>query len=349
MGEPFARRRVHRPHGHAAGGRQGSGRLLDAQRQPARPHCLPGTAIATAIRQTSRAAENTIGAGVAESQSSVCIKSDLVLLPAERRRERVEEYLLAEFAAIAHLTLTHNDRERPLQALGLDSLMALQFRNRLERSFESAPSVVDFLKGLSLNQLVDFLLSNVETGPAVTAPSESAPSEPALSVAFAVASDGIPLSFNQQALWFVYQLAPRSPAYNFLFAARIAGMLDKPALVRAFAVLVRRHPALRTRFAVHDNQPVQIFQDVMPLSIPVVDVAGKSRREIEEICQRRGDEPFDLQRGPALRRVACRLGDRDDSPARVPSPHHRSVVDGHFACAASRGLCRRGHGQTVKE
>jgi len=44
----------------------------------------------------------------------------------------------------------------------------------------------------------------------------------------------IPLSFNQQSLWFVHQLAPRSPAYNFLFAARLGGRLDIPALVRAF-------------------------------------------------------------------------------------------------------------------
>ena len=251
-----------------------------------------------AQRYIPRRPENALDAGVAESQSPVCLKGDLVLLPADRRRERVEKYLLAEFAVIAHLTLTPTTWS-PLQTLGLDSLMAIQFRNRLEGTFGSAPSVVDFLKGLSLNQLVDFLLGTVETGSELTAPIGP---PPAPSVAFPAAPDGIPLSFNQQALWFVYQLAPTSPAYNFLFAARIAGTLDKPALVRAFNGLLRRHPTLRTRFAMRDNKPLQIFQDSLDLPIPVVDVAGKSAREIEELCQRRGDEPFDLERGPALRR-----------------------------------------------
>ena len=39
----------------------------------------------------------------------------------------------------------------------------------------------------------------------------------------------LPLSFGQQSLWVVYQLAPQSPAYNFLYAARITSDLDEAA------------------------------------------------------------------------------------------------------------------------
>ncbi len=53
--------------------------------------------------------------------------------------------------------------EKPLHTLGLDSLMALQFRNRLDANLGVILSVVDFLKGLSLNQLIDNILQQVAT------------------------------------------------------------------------------------------------------------------------------------------------------------------------------------------
>lgn len=114
-------------------------------------------------------------------------------------------------------------------------------------------------------------------------------------------TSGIPLSYNQQSLWFVYQLAPRSPAYNFLFAARVTSPLDLPALLRAYESLVQRHPALRTRFVVQDNKPVQIIEDTMSVKIPVTDASSWSEEEIVAACQRRADEPFNLEYGPAQR------------------------------------------------
>src|SRR5947208_1905998 len=67
----------------------------------------------------------------------------------------------------------------------------------------------------------------------------------------------LPLSPGQQALWLVCRLAPASPAYHFLFAARLPAGVDTAALAAAFRALLRRHPALRTRFFLQDNKPVQ--------------------------------------------------------------------------------------------
>src|ERR1700728_1227154 len=66
-----------------------------------------------------------------------------------------------------------------------------------------------------------------------------------------------PLSYNQQGIWFLYQLAPESMVYNVNFAARIRSEVDIPALRRAFQALVDRNPALRTTFSVHSGKPAQ--------------------------------------------------------------------------------------------
>ncbi|WP_422770149.1 condensation domain-containing protein [Plantactinospora sp. WMMC1484] len=68
---------------------------------------------------------------------------------------------------------------------------------------------------------------------------------------------GEPLSVGQQALWFLYRLAPESPAYNITLAVRVRGALDDAALRRAVAALVARHPVLAAAFAEVDGVPRQ--------------------------------------------------------------------------------------------
>src|SRR5271166_1920335 len=66
----------------------------------------------------------------------------------------------------------------------------------------------------------------------------------------------VPLSYGQLSHWFIHQLAPHSPAYNFLYAARIHTSLDVEIFRRACKVLVERHPLLRARFVVQDHKPM---------------------------------------------------------------------------------------------
>lgn len=71
------------------------------------------------------------------------------------RRAMVEGYLRREFANVLGLELAAEDLDKPLQAFGLDSLMGIQFRNRVEAGLGVSLSIVDFLKGLSLGQIVE--------------------------------------------------------------------------------------------------------------------------------------------------------------------------------------------------
>jgi len=75
-----------------------------------------------------------------------------------------------------------------------------------------------------------------------------------------MARDGHPpLSFAQQRLWFIDQLAPRNSAYNIPAAIRLEGPLNVIALERSLNEVVRRHEALRTTFTVVDGGPAQVI------------------------------------------------------------------------------------------
>lgn len=75
----------------------------------------------------------------------------------------VRDYLQGEVNRVAGLSLTGNDLERPLQSFGLDSLLAMQFRNRVESNLGVALSLVDFLRGVSINQLAERVLVQLNT------------------------------------------------------------------------------------------------------------------------------------------------------------------------------------------
>src|SRR5260370_36941540 len=64
-----------------------------------------------------------------------------------------------------------------------------------------------------------------------------------------------PLSVGQRALWFLYNLAPGSPAYTITYAGLVSGDLDVPALERAAQAPVDRKSVLRTPSAIRDGPP----------------------------------------------------------------------------------------------
>ncbi len=109
-----------------------------------------------------------------------------------------------------------------------------------------------------------------------------------------------PLSYGQRSLWFVHKLAPESAAYTVVYAGRISGELDAPALERAVQALVDRHPMLRTTYTERDGQPVQLVHPHWPVRIARHRL-GEGQAELDEWIDRETNRPFDLYTGPVLR------------------------------------------------
>lgn len=110
-----------------------------------------------------------------------------------------------------------------------------------------------------------------------------------------------PLSYNQQGIWFLYQLAPESMVYNVNFAARIRSDLDIAALRRAFQALVDRHPALRTTFSVRSGKPAQQIHRQLAVHFVEADASGWDSEVLNARLLEEAYRPFDLERGPVLR------------------------------------------------
>jgi len=110
-----------------------------------------------------------------------------------------------------------------------------------------------------------------------------------------------PLSRGQQSMWFMYQLAPDSAAYNVAFTARIRSEVDAPALQRAFQALTDRHACLRTTFALQDGQPVQEIYGYREVAFEPIDGMAWSADELRDQIAQAYAQPFDLENGPVFR------------------------------------------------
>ncbi len=128
-------------------------------------------------------------------------------------------------------------------------------------------------------------------------------------------SDALPLSFAQQRLWFIDQLESGSAAYNVPSALRMSGPLDVAALRRSFTEIVRRHEVLRTIFEVVEGEAQQRIEEAGPVAAPVVDLSGLGQEEREAsarvLVEEEARRGFDLSRGPLLRVMLLRLGERE--------------------------------------
>ena len=121
-----------------------------------------------------------------------------------------------------------------------------------------------------------------------------------------------PLSFGQQRLWFLHQLAPESAAYNIPLALRMDGPLDARALAAALSEVVRRHEVLRTAIVTRRGEATQEVAPPSPLPMPEADLSAlpAPRREAEarRLAAEQARRPFDLTRPPLLRVLLVRLG-----------------------------------------
>ncbi|HMB06392.1 MAG TPA: amino acid adenylation domain-containing protein, partial [Isosphaeraceae bacterium] len=214
--------------------------------------------------------------------------------PPEERLARLVAFLRDRVAEVLRIDPERIDPERPLNSLGLDSLMAIELKSGVEAELGTTLPLSVLMQGPTLVGLAAEALGRLSgsaTAPA-SAPSTAGASEPMAEH---------PLSIGQRSLWYVHQLDPAGTAYNIAGAARVRAAIDVDALRRSFQRLVDRHAMLRTTFAAADGPPVQRVHRRGEAWFHVEDGSGWSEAERNRRLVEEANRPFDLERGPLFR------------------------------------------------
>src|SRR4051812_26537948 len=120
-------------------------------------------------------------------------------------------------------------------------------------------------------------------------------------------STPVPLSSAQRGLWFLDRLEPGRGDYVVPIALRLTGEIDLGALEEALSGLVARHEALRTRFVADEaGQPHQVIDPPAPVTVDVIDLAGRDQALVTAQVNAVAAAPFDLGNGPLLRTALLR-------------------------------------------
>ena len=176
-------------------------------------------------------------------------------------------------ARIMGISAEQIDPKRPLDTLGLDSLMAIELRGAIEQALGVTLPVVAFLQGPTVEELA------IEIERYLAQPAQQAPPI----VAVTDSAEAQPLTVQQQALWFLHELLPSDLSFNVSGAVRVHGTVDEDAMRRALQQLVDRHPALRTIFTSGDDgQPLQRILSTAPAPFTIIEATDWSEERVQQ-------------------------------------------------------------------
>ncbi len=189
--------------------------------------------------------------------------------------------------------------------LGGHSLLATQMMSRIRSAFEVELPLKDFFENPVISDLALKIETLRQTDQSLLPPPIHAFER----------NGNLPLSFAQQRLWFLDQLAPGSANYNIPTVLRLKGDLNLDALERSVREIVRRHESLRTTFSEEKGTPLQVIHETIDIPFNVVDLSALTPEEAEakarEMAEVEAATPFDLSKGPLFRGMIIKLADQD--------------------------------------
>ena len=224
-------------------------------------------------------------------------KNKVINATGEERQKMLESLLRIELSQVLKMSPDQLDMNKPINYLGLDSIMAIEMRNRIGSKLDIEVPISNLLQDQSIRQLASqlgiLLLSQVDSKDHVRDVVE-VPSDK-----FRTAGE-YPLSYGQRAMWFQHQVAPES-IQNPFYAIRVKSELDTTIIDRVIDILLNWHPSLRTTFEVRDGEPRQIIHERMVGHYQLIDASGMDETKIQSIVERESRKPYDLRTGPLFR------------------------------------------------
>ncbi|MDT9687069.1 amino acid adenylation domain-containing protein [Streptomyces sp. P9(2023)] len=254
---------------------------------------------------TGLAAEAASSSSVGGGEEHGDYLARFVAADGEERGRLVADHFLAPAATVLRVGVDRIDPDAGLGELGLDSLLAMELRARIQAETGVALPVVALLSGAPVRELIAQLHTATETLAAQGAGPEGSD---AVTIELHEDASRHPLTQNQKALWFLKQLNPDGFAYNIGGAVEVRTVIEPELMATAVRTLVARHPVLRANFVLEDGRPVQTVSDTMEPDFEVFDVEGLPWDEIRELIVAEYRRPYDLARDPLMRFRLFRRG-----------------------------------------
>jgi amino acid adenylation domain-containing protein len=203
--------------------------------------------------------------------------------------------------------------------LGGHSLLATQLASRIRDAFGAEIALRDLFENPVLADVAMRIDQLRTAGSGESAPAITAGQRP----------QNLPLSFAQQRLWFLDQLAPGQANYNIPTALRLSGSLDAAILERCINELARRHESLRTTFAERNGEPQQLINPELIIKLEITDLSGLDtearQSRANELAMAEANRPFNLRQGPLFRAGLLKLGEQEHV---ILFTLHHAISDG---------------------
>lgn len=231
----------------------------------------------------------------------------------QEQREKLDRYLKETIAGLLRVPVDElADVNRSLVELGLDSLLAVELRNRVSDELRIKLSPTLFLEHPTVGQLVEALAGHLAAGSdGREAPSARAPVE--------LPAD-IPLSYSQQIYWAISAVLPKGAQQDLVEVLRLRGPLNPEALHTAAQKVVDRHAALRLVFVGPLWKTVQRLRPQAEVGWHLEDVSqldAQEQRTKIDAAMRRG---FDLKNDAMLRLSLLKVA-ADEHVLVIACPH----------------------------
>lgn len=140
--------------------------------------------------------------------------------------------------------------------------------------------------------------------------------------------NGYGLSGAQTRLWMAQKLSGNSANYNMPIALRVTGAFDYNIAKQAFAKVVAKHEALRTRFVEQDGKVLQFVEPIVDFTLEYIDATAHSQGQVQGLIDALFAHRFDLAQAPLVKAQLVKT-QTDGQPC-----HILVMVVHHLVCDA---------------
>jgi amino acid adenylation domain-containing protein len=184
-----------------------------------------------------------------------------------------------------------------LYSLGINSLIVMQWVNRINSELNLTLTASDILKYNTLAGLANYIQLHYSEKSRVLPDLLPVPLQSSYEV-----------SFGQKNLWFLQQLNPDSPFLNLSTTTVIEAYVDKSILQGAFDLLIQKYEILRTVFVENSDDLKQVLaHSSFELDSCILNNELDWEEQMRLLAVREAQRSFDLGTGPLMRGLLVQI------------------------------------------